>query len=186
MNNARHRAPEPLELVRRFLNTWDWQVRTHEPRDCLVDLFNQPEQFRQAFGVAPPRRRVERDQLVALREDLRALLASEPLDSPLLNHWLDRLPLRPVVEGGAVQHRPIARGLAGHLLAATVDGIAREQWSRLKACGDCRYVFYDHTRNHSRRWCMMGVEEPGGRSCGSIAKVRRYRARRRAAAEPPN
>jgi predicted RNA-binding Zn ribbon-like protein len=187
--DARHRAPEPLELVRRLLNTWDWQARTHQPRDLLVELMNQPAQFRQVFGVAPPRRRADRAELVALRDDLRLALGSGGSESALLNRWLERIPLRPVVDGVAVRHRATAPGLAGRVLAATIDGMTSDGWSRLKACDDCRYVFYDHTRNHSRRWCMMSVEGPGGRSCGSIAKVRRYRARKRArpstTGEPP-
>jgi predicted RNA-binding Zn ribbon-like protein len=44
-------------------------------------------------------------------------------------------------------------------------------------CPDCRLVFYDATRNQSKRWCQMSAAE-GGRACGSIAKVRRWRARR--------
>jgi predicted RNA-binding Zn ribbon-like protein len=36
-------------------------------------------------------------------------------------------------------------------------------------------VFYDHTRNASKRWCLMNAGGPNGRACGTIAKVRRYR-----------
>jgi predicted RNA-binding Zn ribbon-like protein len=44
----------------------------------------------------------------------------------------------------------------------------------MKACpGDaCNYAFYDHTRNNSRMWCSMA-------RCGSRAKMRAYRTRRR-------
>jgi predicted RNA-binding Zn ribbon-like protein len=42
--------------------------------------------------------------------------------------------------------------------------------ARLRQCpGDrCGWLFVDHTRNHSRRWCDM-------RDCGNLAKVRRFR-----------
>jgi predicted RNA-binding Zn ribbon-like protein len=54
---------------------------------------------------------------------------------------------------------------------------------RLKRCADdtCGWVFWDVSRNHSRRWCTMRV-------CGNRAKTRRYAARQRAAAgrtDPP-
>jgi len=45
---------------------------------------------------------------------------------------------------------------------------------RLKRCesrDSCGWLFYDETKNHQRRWCAMEV-------CGTIAKMRRYRARR--------
>ncbi len=45
---------------------------------------------------------------------------------------------------------------------------------RLKVCeaDDCGWLFVDASRNRSRRWCDMS-------DCGNLAKVRRFRARRR-------
>ena len=40
-------------------------------------------------------------------------------------------------------------------------------------------MFWDRTRNASKIWCGMYAGQDG-RACGSIAKVRRYRARRAA------
>jgi predicted RNA-binding Zn ribbon-like protein len=81
-----------------------------------------------------------------------------------------------------IKHAPSKRGLVGVVLASVVDAIAEGFWARLRACGDCRYVFFDQTRNGSRRWCMMARgDDPNGRSCGAIANVRSYRARQRAA-----
>ena len=63
---------------------------------------------------------------------------------------------------------PIARSAAELL-----TGPAHEQ---VKQCpgAHCGWVFLDLTKNHRRRWCEMEV-------CGSRAKVRRYRERRRRA-----
>lgn len=36
----------------------------------------------------------------------------------------------------------------------------------------CGWLFLDHTKNHSRRWCSM-------RDCGNRAKMRRYQARKK-------
>lgn len=46
--------------------------------------------------------------------------------------------------------------------------------SRLKVCGNpgCRWVFYDDSKNRSRRWCDSNL-------CGNLFKVRRYRSRQR-------
>lgn len=46
---------------------------------------------------------------------------------------------------------------------------------RCQAPNACGWLFYDDTRNGSRRWCSMS-------HCGALFKTRRYRARRRAAA----
>jgi len=46
----------------------------------------------------------------------------------------------------------------------------------IQECGDksCRWLFLDTSKNHSRRWCSMGI-------CGSRSKARRYYARKRVA-----
>lgn len=47
--------------------------------------------------------------------------------------------------------------------------------ARVKQCpgaGDCGWLFYDTSRNRSRRWCSM-------EGCGSRVKMRRHYARRR-------
>jgi hypothetical protein len=52
-------------------------------------------------------------------------------------------------------HEPEQRRLAGLVLAAVIDAMAAGRWERLRACDDCQWVFYDQTRNSSRRWCGM-------------------------------
>ena len=78
-------------------------------------------------------------------------------------------------EGGGL------RGAIGRLLGiaflADLDGSLH----RLRECLDptCTAVFYDHSKNHSGKWCSMA-------SCGNRNKVRKFRERERAAraAEP--
>jgi predicted RNA-binding Zn ribbon-like protein len=50
--------------------------------------------------------------------------------------------------------------------------LTREDLSRLRVCAadDCDWLFYDVTRNRSRKWCDMTT-------CGNRAKVARYRSR---------
>lgn len=47
--------------------------------------------------------------------------------------------------------------------------------SRLRQCGGegCGWLFLDQSKNRSRQWCTM-------EDCGNLAKVRRFRQRRRA------
>ncbi len=60
--------------------------------------------------------------------------------------------------------------IATIVAVAQLDG----SWSHLKACrGEhCGWAFYDHSRNHAGSWCAMSV-------CGSRAKARDYRRRRK-------
>jgi predicted RNA-binding Zn ribbon-like protein len=44
-------------------------------------------------------------------------------------------------------------------------------WSRLKACRNCCWSFYDYSPNRSATWCSMQL-------CGNRKKTRAYRRRR--------
>jgi predicted RNA-binding Zn ribbon-like protein len=83
--------------------------------------------------------------------------------------------MRPVITGGGLVWE--GRGELAPILAIVLTAMTDQTWHRLKACPDCRWVFYDNTRNASKRWCLMTAGGPNGRSCGSIAKVRAYRER---------
>ena len=60
--------------------------------------------------------------------------------------------------------------LTGIVARAMIDG----SWRRLKVCPGphCGWVFYDHSRNGSGRWCSMNV-------CGGREKARAHYRRRR-------
>ena len=64
---------------------------------------------------------------------------------------------------------------------AAVDVLRTADLARLRRCppdaGGCGWVFLDHSRNGSRRWCRMA-------DCGTTAKARRLTERRRAARTP--
>jgi predicted RNA-binding Zn ribbon-like protein len=179
----RHAAPGSLEVVRVFLNTLEIPNETRRTTDLLGPLMEDREEWEKLFAVPPPETPADREALFALRDDLRAMLEPEPLDPECLNAWLAKIPICTQIERGddgsvEVSHvAPENTGLAGLVLAAVVEAIAAGRWSRLKACQDCIWVFYDQTRNASRVWCSMYAQGDLGRACGTIAKVRRYRRR---------
>jgi predicted RNA-binding Zn ribbon-like protein len=152
-------APGPLEQVRTLLNTWRLPNDTRVPVDDLVD------------DVAAA-------GLRALRDDLRAVVEGTSDADRTLTAWIERLGVTVAVEGGALRFRHQA-GPAGDVLTTVLDAVGGGTWSRLKACPDCRWAFYDNTRNGSKRWCLMEAAGPGSRGCGNIAKVRRHRERSR-------
>lgn len=63
-------------------------------------------------------------------------------------------------------------GMLAAVLAAVIAAMTDGSWQRMKACaaGDCRYAFYDRTRNRSGRWCDVA-------GCGANARMRAYRQR---------
>jgi len=151
-------APGDLERVRTLLNTWLIPNDTREPAD----------RFRGGTIVRE------------LRDDLRRVVEGAASADHVLNTWVRRLDVTPRVAGGVVRFR--GNGTAGGLVAIVLAAMSEGTWSRLRACPDCRWVFYDHTRNGSKRWCLMTAGGPSGRSCGSIAKVRAHRERVRQSA----
>ena len=125
----------------------------------------------------------DRDLVVRVREDLRALLLAnngEPLDDDSivrLNEVAARASLSVRFTGPGDAHlASTAQGIdgaLGRILAIVFTAMGDGTWERLKACRneDCTWVFYDASKNLSATWCSMRV-------CGNRMKARAYRRRR--------
>jgi hypothetical protein len=59
----------------------------------------------------------------------------------------------------------------GRLLSIVFTSQQDRTWSRLKACAECQWALYDHTKNRSAAWC--------GSQCGARVRSRRHRRRHR-------
>jgi predicted RNA-binding Zn ribbon-like protein len=129
----------------------------------------------------------DRRRVLEVREGLRTMLfvnngaSEDPEVVARLNRAL-RAPRIYIQFAGAdtPEFKPRPRDLDGALaLIATIVALSQldGSWGRMKACRghDCGWAFYDHSRNQASSWCAMSV-------CGSRAKVRAYRKRRRGAA----
>lgn len=60
-------------------------------------------------------------------------------------------------------------------VALSAAQLLTSEWlAKLRACGrdECRWLFLDLTKNHSRKWCDMA-------SCGNVMKARRSYARKK-------
>ena len=175
-------APGHLDLVRRFVNTRDLDTGTDElasPAAASAWLREQGWRTRvDAVGLV---------ELLETREALRDVMGSRGLPAasvaavvldtiarrhPLLVQVSSRDPLQPTSKAGV---DAFLERILGLVVAARIDG----SWERLKTCAndECRWLFYDHSRNRSRTWCTMDI-------CGAEAKMRAYR-RRRAAGRAP-
>ncbi len=115
-----------------------------------------------------------------LRDEVRHVVEEGSTAADQLSDWIGRLEMRPVIADGQISFHHDG-GPAADTFAIVMTAISAGTWARLKACPDCHWVFYDNTRNGSKRWCLMNAGGPDGRACGTIAKVRRYRDRQAAA-----
>jgi predicted RNA-binding Zn ribbon-like protein len=155
-------APEPLRRVQLLVNSTDLENEREWLPAWLEERGMDAEEF-------------ERGR--ALREALRALVLANNgirLDSAqldVLNAAARRVHPQLGADG---EFRFAGTGdalddVVAIALGAMVDG----SWSRLKACRNCRWCFYDESPNRSARWCSMQL-------CGNRKKTRAYRARKRA------
>lgn len=165
-----------LELVN---SDW-WRGRPDRRIDKLADDGWLATYAAQAgLGrLGPPTPR-ERQTLGELRARLRELVESPSNDLTPLDEYASGAPLRRrVVDGGLVLEpvRPDWSWAVSEIAASFVELVAHGDPSRIKVCAnhECQWSFYDASKNRSRRWC-------GAASCGTADKVRRFRARRRAA-----
>jgi predicted RNA-binding Zn ribbon-like protein len=159
-------APGELWRVQRLINTLDLEDGT--------DDLSGPWLVEHELAVDET---VELAPVRALREALRALLPShhgEPVDANAVAALdaLSREAGLSVAFAPDGDPRVTATGPVGRALAIVARAAADGTWERLKVCvaDDCRWAFYDFSRNHSRTWCSMG-------SCGNRAKARAYRSR---------
>jgi hypothetical protein len=162
-------APGALEEVRELLNSWLIPNDTRQPEDRFDELARRQRWTRRDAALVRE-----------LRDDLRQVVEDGGTAADGLTGWIGRLGMRPVITGGQISYRHEG-GAAADTFEIVMAAIAAGTWSRLKACPDCRWVFYDNTRNGSKRWCLMTAGGPDGRACGTIAKVRSYRERQAAA-----
>jgi predicted RNA-binding Zn ribbon-like protein len=182
MAHYSHGTTEGLEAVRRFVNTvhheqGEAEEELDSPAALEAFLADQghghvqvkPADFRRALEV---------------REALRDVMGAnngEPLHSDaveLLNKAAARSKVVAAFDDNASWRiEPASNGVdqvLGEMLATVFRSMSDGSWQRMKACGnpDCRWAFYDSSKNRSGRWCEMA-------SCGNRMKARAFRERAR-------
>src|SRR4051812_49092984 len=173
---GRPKAPGRLELLQRFVNT-----HNHEfPPDW--DRIGTPEKAQAWLSdkglIAAPEDAItgaDVQRLRALREALRTLLIA-PRPDPL-GALSEGAQLNVVVDArGQTALAPVNGGVDGAvatLLAILHEAQLSGDWSRMKACRQCEYAFFDRSKNRSAAWCSMSI-------CGNRTKNRAYYRRRTA------
>lgn len=184
------RAPAPGELVllQSFVNTHFDLVE-----EWGADLLRTPERLRDWFsrrGLLEPGmgRLTEAHvrRVIAVREGLRQLAHrnGEPSFQPdrtalaRMNDVAQSASLGLSLDPDRLVLAPRGTGMLGPglgmILTIAAQAMVDGRWLRLKACpGEhCGWMFYDHSRNNSGRWCSMAV-------CGGRTKARTHYRRQR-------
>ncbi len=178
-----------LELLRSFVNTIDLETR--------VDQLDTPERLHDWLvdrsllaGEASIDEESHRETL-EFREAVRALALANgatELDSAEITR-LNRLGAGAslsvlVGSDGHAELRAVGEGLHqtyGRLLSIMYTAMVDGSFVRLKGCANdtCRWLFYDESKNRSKKWCEM-------QACGNVINARAYRQRRRHEAPTPS
>jgi predicted RNA-binding Zn ribbon-like protein len=181
---GRPKAPGRLELLQRFINTYNHDF----PRewDRLGSAEKAGAWLRQKGLVAPGDRVSDADvaRLRELREALRALALANHGGRPdraateVLRKIAGSAGISVAVnDAGRTALEPAGSGVdaaVATLLAVLHEAQFSGEWSRLKGCRKCEYAFFDRSKNRSAAWCAMSI-------CGNRTKNRAYYRRRRTA-----
>lgn len=167
-------APGNLELVRAFVNSLDLERQVEE--FATAESLGLWLSSRGLIAAECPVTRGERELAVQVREVLRELSGGRLRDPTVLDDvarladitlsfGLDAKPTFTPRRGGVI-------GAIGTILVIMATAAVDGTWVRLKVCSaeDCRWMFYDRSRNRSGTWCQMA-------ECGNRAKVRAFRSR---------
>jgi predicted RNA-binding Zn ribbon-like protein len=182
----RRPAPGALAIVQGFANT-----HFDLDGDFGAEVLDSPPALAawlRAAGLLAPETQLEPGDLeraLALRAALRAVVG--PADSEASRRGrerLDDLAAQAPIQLRFTAPTPALSGVAGAgfqgaigaLLGIAAQAMLDGRWSRLKVCPGhhCGWLFYDHSRNRSGRWCSMSV-------CGGREKARAHYRRRRGA-----
>jgi predicted RNA-binding Zn ribbon-like protein len=186
-----------LDLV----NTLDWRFRPREP-DELLTSYSDLVGFAEQSGLISPRRARQLKRETAENAGERVLRQARQLRELLAEMLYARVDGRKP-DGAALRSLEAFFKSARERQKLTwADGRIQWDWSgaeaepefplwllansacsllltadveKLRACGDpeCRWLFLDTSKNHTRRWCDMKV-------CGNRMKARRFKAQHNA------
>ncbi|GAB3677945.1 CGNR zinc finger domain-containing protein [Saccharopolyspora tripterygii] len=172
--------PSPhAELIIAFANTLDIEDDTDTLREPagLAGWLVEHEVTARTPAVTD----ADHERCLRLRAGVRELLGTEQQRSHVLADadavLLDLPLLASLTPDSALQpdpHLPLTSRALASLAAALTTLLITGEVERIKRCPaeDCGWVFWDSTKNRSRRWCSMQV-------CGNRQKARTFAARNR-------
>jgi predicted RNA-binding Zn ribbon-like protein len=178
-NTAEWRAsPNPVEKLNNYADLVDWSLeagslKEEEAQHMLVLAERNPEKSAGVFREALRLREV-------IYHIFTAIVSREAPAPEMMNHF--NIALAKAFSHARIEHSELGFAwtwtearqditrLLGPILQSTVELLTSKDLDRVGVCADdrgCGYLFFDSSRNRSRRWCSM-------ESCGNRAKARRH------------
>jgi predicted RNA-binding Zn ribbon-like protein len=185
-----------LDLV----NTLDWRFRDEGPEELMTDYGDLVRFAEQAglFSHAVARRLIRNTReskaahVVAVAHELREAAAQvlyaglDGEDPPasatrrLETYFLEARKAQRLQRAGVrlawqfAQSTSLPELPLWLLSLGAAELMTSDEMDLLRACGDpeCRWLFLDTSKNHTRRWCDMKI-------CGNRMKARRFKAQHR-------
>jgi predicted RNA-binding Zn ribbon-like protein len=177
-----HASPQPQERLKRYSDLLSWGrlagiLSETEARDLWQTAQAQPSQAEATLARAIDLREAiyrifvrQMEQQAASQADLETLNAALKRALPHLRV----LPSTPGFTLGWADDGPDLERTLWPVAWSAAELITSERLERVGQCADdrgCGYLFYDISKNHSRRWCSM-------ESCGNRAKAMRHYERK--------
>ena len=179
---GRPKAPGRLELLQRFLNSWNHDF---PPQWDRIGTGQKAQAWLRQHDLVRTGTRVsgaDAARLRALREAIRSLVVADPdgsVDAASAATLRAASPTSELVVTLDVEGRthlaarhPGVDGAVAILLGIVHEAQLTGEWSRFKACRQCEYAFFDRSKNRSAAWCAMSI-------CGNRAKNRAHYRRHR-------
>ena len=173
-----HASSKPVEHLNTYADLLNWSLEKGLISNHEADL------LRQQATLHPNQAQAVLEQAIALREAIYAIFSASisnitaPLaDLELLNSWISvgmsHLKLNSAEKGFSWNWSEDEASLDPMLWWAALSAaqvLASENLAQVGKCADehgCGWLFFDTSRNHSRRWCTM-------KGCGNRAKSQRH------------
>lgn len=183
-----HARSNPVERFNSYadLVSWSWRagLLTEEAAQGLLDTAEQH----------PEHAQVTLERVIELREALYRIFSHHASGTAIpkqdlmilneaLGEALQRVKIETTPDGfswGWSDEDQNLETMIWPILRETAELLTSDDLKRVGECADdrgCGYLFYDSSRNRSRRWCSM-------ESCGNRAKVQRHYKRSKTKNEP--
>jgi predicted RNA-binding Zn ribbon-like protein len=169
---GRKPAPGDLALVQAFINS-NYSLDEGNHGAELLDSQDGLERWLARRDL--PAHHVDVEEAIEVREGLRALLVAkhaQPDEGAIARLAAGRQVTVRLHEDGPQYESEDPLAL---ILALAGKAMLEGTWTGLKACKECCWAFYDHSRNGAGSWCSMKV-------CGGRVKQRAYYER----SKPPS
>jgi predicted RNA-binding Zn ribbon-like protein len=171
-------SDHPQEQLNEYADLVDWSrqadlITEAEARNLLAEAARHPTRAAQALEKA-----------IKLRETIYSIFslhargqAPRKMDLAFLNALLSEAGIRAQIAPDSdgfgwiwIADKGVFDRMLWQIARSTADLLTSKDLKRVGECADdrgCSWLFFDTSRNRSRRWCSMD-------SCGNRAKARRH------------